>query len=109
MAAGCAPRAVVPEPFVEDPNRTAGVEVEVVDMGAMSVADVDEPFGGMEDDQHLDTQGLAEAGVLIRMILLGLLVGARDGVVGVDRVMLVDWDRCRGRAAAEARPRLGQG
>src|SRR5438309_181217 len=89
VAVGRGPVAGVVLSFVEDFDPAIGVHVVIVNVRAMSVADVQQLLTRVQLDDHLDAQRLVLAGVLVRMSFLGLGVGAGRGVVGVDRVVLV--------------------
>src|SRR5690242_18826465 len=55
------PRSLVAEAFVVDVDRAARVQVVVVDVRAMTVADVEQLLARVDDDQHLDSQRLLQA------------------------------------------------
>ena len=79
-------------------DRAVRVDVEIVDVRAVAVADVQELLLRVQDDHHLDPQRLLEARVRVRVALLRLAIGARRRIVGVRRVVLGDGKRRPGAA-----------
>jgi len=74
------------------------IEVEVVDVRAMAVADVEQRFARVNDHEHLDSQRLLQACVFVRVALLALVyvpVACRSYTLSSARRPRRCWPACR--------------